>query len=164
MQGLIALIGVLSGGLVTILGQYFLRLADKRTAFVDFVLEQCAQLIALEEDLRNRVWEERALGLGGRVSEWPLSEYLVAEARLKIACRDRGLHDALQDIQLAGRALSTAWRGDERDEEAVEAMWRQHREALDRLIAVSGALLERAGDARRRRSLYSSPPHRLHSS
>ncbi|WP_433761567.1 hypothetical protein [Nocardia sp. CA-135398] len=153
MQGWFALVGVATGGLVAIVGQYVIRLEDRRNALVDLILEQCAQVIAVEEDIRNRVWEGRTLGLRGPVSEWPLAQYLLAEARLKVACRDDELHEALRRMQAAGAALGKAWRQDQRDDSDIEAVWQQHRGALDHLIHVSGAAVERAQGVRWRRSI-----------
>lgn len=143
MQGWFALAGAMTGGLIAIVGQFFLRLADRRNALVDLLLEQCAQVIALAEDMRNRVWEERRLGLQGPVSEWSLGEYRLAEARLKVACRDPDLHSALRKMEAAGEALGKAWRRrNQSSEDEIEAAWQQHRAALDQLVRVSGILVE----------------------
>ncbi len=131
MQGWIGLLGVLTGGLMTIAGQYFVRTVDRRSETVQLTLEQCAQVIALEEDFRNRVWEERKLGLQGLVGAWSLADYRLAEARLRIVCRDDQLHEALRNMNVAGIALGGAWRQEPRDEEAADVAWRQHRAALN---------------------------------
>lgn len=147
-----AIVGALTGGMIAVIGQYFVRLVDRRNAHTDLVSEQCAQLISLEEDLRNRVWEERRLGLRDVVSAWPIAEYRLAEARLKIACRDVELHDALRGMQTAGGELGRTWRQDLPDDEVEEA-WLRHREALDHLITVSGTVAAKSDEKPWRRSL-----------
>jgi len=150
MQGWIGIIGVLAGGGIALLGQYRLRLADKRDELTALFLEQCAQLVALSEDYRNRVWEERRLSLQGRVAEWRLGDYRLAEARVKILCRDAQLRDALKHLNEAGGSLGKVWRPAGDEDEQVETAWRTHREALNRFMEASGVVIERGRIKRER--------------
>jgi hypothetical protein len=142
MQGWIGIIGALAGGGIALLGQYGIRLADRRDKLAALFLEQCAQLVALAEDYRNRVWEERRLDLQGRVSEWRFGDYRLAAARIAIICRDTRLREALEQLNEAAKSLGKAWRPTERKDEQVEIAWRRHREALDQFIEASGAVIE----------------------
>jgi hypothetical protein len=43
------------------------------------LLDQRAQLIALSEDYRNRVWEERNLAANDVVAQWNIGVFRLAE-------------------------------------------------------------------------------------
>jgi hypothetical protein len=151
MQGWIGVIGALAGGAIALLGQYGFRLADRRDELTALFLEQCAQLVALSEDYRNRVWEERRLGLQGPVSEWRLGDYRLAEARVKILCLDARLLETLEQLRETGVTLGKAWRHAQGDDQEVEMAWRRHREALDQFVEASSAVIERVRIKRGRR-------------
>ncbi|MGH8836276.1 MAG: hypothetical protein ACRDWG_14955 [Actinomycetes bacterium] len=141
MEVWIGLIGALAGGAIALLGQYGLRRSERQDVRTMMLLEQCAQLVARSEDYRNRVWEERRLGVRGAVSAWGLSEFRLAEARLKILRRDAEVLKSLQRLQKTGEGQGKAWRPDGSDNEAVEAAWRGHQVALDDFVRLSGDLV-----------------------
>jgi hypothetical protein len=55
----VALIGAVAGATIAIVGQYAARRSDARERAITLLLEQCAEVVALAEDYRSRVWEER---------------------------------------------------------------------------------------------------------
>lgn len=55
----VGLIGVLAGALIAFVSQYLVGRSERQERNEALLLEQCALLIALSEDYRNRVWEER---------------------------------------------------------------------------------------------------------
>jgi hypothetical protein len=55
----------LAGALLALAGQQWGLRRASRTRAGELLLEQCAQLIALSEDFRNRAWEESVLGQRG---------------------------------------------------------------------------------------------------
>ena len=52
-----ALIGALAGASVAWAAQYVTRRSEVRERQGNLLLEQCALIVALSEDYRNRVWE-----------------------------------------------------------------------------------------------------------
>jgi len=85
------LVGVVAGALIAFAGQYVMRRGEKQERFDALLLEQFAVIIALSEDFRNRVWEERnqrrsgQMGSGGIQARGGSSPGLVSIA----ACQGR---------------------------------------------------------------------------
>jgi hypothetical protein len=98
MTSWIGLIGVLAGASIALLGQYTFKRLERRHADVALLFEQCAQLVALSNDFRNRLWEERKLGRKNAVAEWNISDHRLAEARIRILCTDVRLISALDRL------------------------------------------------------------------
>jgi hypothetical protein len=141
MDAWIGLIGALAGAGIALVGQYSVRRAEAQERAASTLLEQCATLVALSEDFRNRVWEERRLNVSGSVSNWGIGEQRLVEARLRIACPDAHLLDAVLDLRATGQELGKVWRMQDRNDEVVEAAWRAHRESLNTFIRVSGVVV-----------------------
>ena len=59
MAAWIGLLGVLAGALIAFGGQYLMRRDERQERNITLLLEQCAVIVALSYDFRNRVWEER---------------------------------------------------------------------------------------------------------
>jgi hypothetical protein len=59
MEVWIGVIGAAVGAIIALLGQYISNRLERRAKDAALILDQCAQLIALSEDYRNRVWQER---------------------------------------------------------------------------------------------------------
>jgi len=110
---------------------------------VSLLLDQCAQLIALSEDYRNRVWEERRLDIKDAVSQWNIGEYRLAEARVKLLCNDKALLAASVRLHATGVELGKAWRLERSEGEALDAAWRNHRDAINNFSKITGTLLRR---------------------
>jgi hypothetical protein len=137
----IGLIGVVAGALIALSGQYATRSADTQERTRTLLLEQFAVLIALSEDYRNRVWEERTQVAMGVVAAWDLGTYRLAEARLRVMCRDAVLLRALDTLHEQGKALGKAWRLEPRDEADVASALKDHRAAIEQFVAASARVV-----------------------
>jgi hypothetical protein len=65
----------------------------------------------LSDDFRSRIWEEKVLGLEGKVDSWDLGAYRLSAARIKILCDDASLLQALEDLTNSGKRLGGNWQG-----------------------------------------------------
>jgi hypothetical protein len=137
MGAWIGLVGVVAGTLVAFIGQYIVRNSDSRERREAHLLEQLAILLALSEDYRNRVWEERNKVATGVVAAWDLSAYRHAEAQVRILSRDSNVLSALMSLKKTGAELGRSWRLAPEDESRTEAAWKAHRTAVDQFIAAS---------------------------
>jgi hypothetical protein len=142
MQAWIGLVGVIAGAVIVLSGQYVTRRSEVRERQQTLLLEQCAQVAALSEDFRNRVWEERHQVAEGVVARWDLGAYRLAQARLRILCDETDLLSALQVLSEAGGNLGRIWRlSPEGGAENVQEAWETHRSALNSFIKASSRLL-----------------------
>src|SRR5450631_2550418 len=110
MSAWIGLVGVVAGAFVALISQYLVRNSEARERKDALLLEQLAVLVALSEDYRNRVWEERAKVATGVVAAWDLGTYRLAEARLRILCQDSNVLSALASLKKTGAELGRSWR------------------------------------------------------
>ena len=106
----VALLGAVAGATIAIVGRYVARRSEVRERAVMLLLEQCAEVVALAEDYRNRVWEERNSLSNDAVATRNISAYQLAEARLRILCRAPSLVSALDALRKAGITLGRTWR------------------------------------------------------
>ncbi len=132
----------LVGAVGATIGQHYLGRRDRVDSYKDEVLMLCAQVVALSEDFRNRVWEERTGVADDVLASWDVSNYKLAEARLRILSSDSDLQGALRDLRKTGQRLGVAWRTADGDSR-VEVEWRAHKETLDRFVDVSAAIAEK---------------------
>jgi hypothetical protein len=116
----VALVAAVAGAVIALAGQYAAKRGDKRTRSGELLLEQCAKIVALSDDFRSRVWEEKVLGLEGKVDSWELGAYRLAAARIKILCDDASLLQALEDLTNSGKRLGAYWRRGQVDAEEFE--------------------------------------------
>ena len=137
MSAWIGLVGVVAGALAAFIGQYFVRNSESRERKDTLLLEQLAVLLALSEDYRNRVWEERNNMTTDAVASWDMKTYRLAEARLRILCHDSSVLSALTALKKAGGELGVSWRMSPEDEPRTQAAWEAHRAAVDQFIAAS---------------------------
>ena len=137
----VGLVGVVAGALVAFGGQYLTRRAEMQERGEALLLEQFALLVALSEDYRNRVWEERTQVASDVVAAWDLGTYRLAEARLRVLSREPELLAALEVLHKKGTALGKAWRLAPKDEAGVEDAWVKHREAIERFVAASSQVM-----------------------
>src|SRR5689334_18216730 len=98
MEAWLGLGGALIGGLLTITGQYVLVRINRAHERSKALVSCAAQLVALSEEYRDRLWEERRIGASDRLSEWRLSDYRKAEASLKILDDSERLRSTLQAL------------------------------------------------------------------
>jgi hypothetical protein len=101
------------------------------------ILEQCAQLVALSEDYRNRVWEERNLGVTDLVAQWDLGGYRLADARLHLLSSDETVLTASRALHRAGVNLGVAWRTTPRSDGEIDTAWTNHKQAINDFIDAS---------------------------
>lgn len=139
----IGLAGVVAGALLAFSGQYLLRRTERQERNDTLLLEQFALIIALSEDYRNRVWEERNQLASGVVNAWDLGAYRLAEARLRVLSQDPSLVAALEALHEAGGQLGKTWRLTPSDEAAVDNARTAHRAAIEQFIAASSHVLRR---------------------
>lgn len=143
MSALITLIAAVAGAAIALAGQYLTRRGEARTRTGEFILDQCASIVALSDDFRNRVWEEKELGLTGKVDAWDLGGYRHAAARLMILSDDRALLDALQDLTESGKHLAGYWRRGQADPVELERRREQDKEVCARFVGASAKTLRR---------------------
>jgi hypothetical protein len=133
----IGLLGVVAGALIAFGGQFLMRRAERQDRNETLLLEQFALLIALSEDYRNRVWEERSGVASDVVGAWDIGAYRLAEARLRVLSREPEVVAALDALHKSGTALGRAWRLAPRDEVVLDTAWVTNRDAIERFVAVS---------------------------
>jgi hypothetical protein len=97
MTAWVGLAGVIAGAIIAFAGQYIMRRGDKQERFDALLLEQFADIIALPEDFRNRIWEERNQVASDVVGKWDLGTYRHAEARLRILSQEPNVKTALEN-------------------------------------------------------------------
>jgi hypothetical protein len=122
--------GVPAGALIAFGGQYLMRRTERQERNTALLLEQCAVIVALSHDYRNRVWEERNDLSNDAVANWDIGSYRLAEARLRILAPDPGFIDTLTALRKTGIALGTAWRLSPGDETALERASSAHNDAI----------------------------------
>ena len=143
MTAVIGLVGVVAGALIALGGQYLLRRSESQERNDTLLLEQFALIIALSEDYRNRVWEERNQVANGVVNAWDLGAYRLAEARLRVLTQGSAVVNALEALHEAGTQLGKAWRLASHDMAAVDTAWKAHRHAIEQFATVSSQVLRR---------------------
>ena len=106
----VGVVGVLAGALIAFGGQYLMGRSERQERNETLLLEQCALIIALSQDYRNRVWEERHQVASDVVGRWDIGTYRLAEARLQLLSGEPKLLAALEALHKSGVALGRAWR------------------------------------------------------
>ena len=132
----VGLIGVIAGALIAFGSQYLVSRTERQERNTGFVLEQCALVIALSEDHRSRVWEERQGTAVDLVAKWDIGAYRLAEARLRVLSQEPNLLAALEALRESGKELGLAWFGAV-DEAVVDTAWAANRAAIERFVTVS---------------------------
>jgi hypothetical protein len=158
MGAWIGLVGVVAGAFVALVSQYLIRNSEARERRETLLLEQLAMVIALSEDYRDRVWQERNKVSTGVVAAWDIGPYRVGEAKLKILCQDSNLLAALMALNRCGIELGTSWELSPEDEGRTEAAWKAHKTALEQFIAVSSTMFRGQRVRKGRSSVLAIPP------
>lgn len=94
-------------------------------------------VVALAEDYKNRVWEQRNGLSNDSVAGWNFRESSLAQARIQILTGDEGLLSAERTLSRAGTALGRAVRLDTGDVEELELAWQAYKAALENFVAES---------------------------
>ncbi|GJF33394.1 hypothetical protein KNE206_60940 [Kitasatospora sp. NE20-6] len=141
-----ALAAAVVGAAIALMGQYLAKRRDERVKATELLLNSCAEVAASCSDLLHRVWEERELGVPGRVEGWDLGGHRLATARIRILSGDPGLIAASEEVNTAGQALSSYWRKGEVDDAEFQVRRDRYRTAMDAFVRTSGrAVRLRAG-------------------
>ena len=107
----------------------------------ELLLEHCALLVAMNEDLRNRVWEERVLGQQGRLDDWDLAGTRLATARLRILCTDESVLAALVGMNSAAKDLAAYWRRGNAESTEVDLRYEQLKQTIESFAEASARLI-----------------------
>jgi hypothetical protein len=153
MAAWVGLVGALAGAVIALSGQYLSRRSEVLERYSTLLLEQAVVLVALSEDYRNRIWEERHQLASNVVAAWDYHAYRLADARLRILCRDPEVLSAMNALDDAGGELGAAWRVEPEAEAKVQAAWTAHDAALAKFIAASSRLVTR-------KHMRATPPQR----
>lgn len=129
--------GVVVGALLALVLQWHNRQSEHAERNRLLMVEQCALLAGLEEDFRNRIWEERNDVASDVVAEWAIGDYRIAEAKIRILGGSKELITSLLEMREVGSKLGGAWRRGERNEAEIEAAWNRQRLAIDAFIAAA---------------------------
>lgn len=129
---------MIAGAAIALGGQYVTRRSEAREALL---LEQCALLVALSGDYLNRVWEEQNQVAAGVVAAWDLGGCRLAQARLRILCREADVLPALQRLSETGSDLGKGWRLTPPTRGLSGQHLEAHRSALNIFTAASSRLL-----------------------
>jgi hypothetical protein len=122
MSAWVTLAAGVVGAAIALGGQQWGRRGEHRIQVGELLLEQCACIIALSTDFRNRAWEETVLGLKGRVDSWDLGSYRLARARIELLCKDGAVLSALEGLAASGQDYGAHLRRGDLDEDQLAAL------------------------------------------
>ena len=142
MAAWVGLVGVVAGAFVAFGGQYLVNRTERTERNIALLLEQCALIIALSHDYRNRVWEERHQVASDVVGKWDIGTHRLAQARLRILSRDPDFLAAMDALQKSGTALGRAWRLNPDDSAAVDSAWEANRDAIALFTSVTSQIIQ----------------------
>ncbi|MEU9013207.1 hypothetical protein AB0D12_26280 [Streptomyces sp. NPDC048479] len=137
------LLATIAGAAIALVGQHLVKRSEERARISELLLEQCAMVAASSTEFRDRIWEERHLGLEGRVASWDLSALRLATARLHILSKDEALLSSLDELNRAGRRLGSCWRRGDMNTADYSDLWDQHHAAMKQFVAASGKAVRR---------------------
>lgn len=143
MTAWITLVAGLAGAMIALAGQQWGMRRVHRTRTGELLLEQCAQLIALSEDFRNRAWEETVLGQQGRVDAWDLSGHRLAMARVRILCQDSAVHAALTELHESGTAYGGHLRRGDLSETELRALRERNKASIEAFASLSARVVRK---------------------
>lgn len=158
MGAWIGLAGVVAGAMVAFISQYLVTNSQFREQRDALLLEQLSVLVALSEDYRGRVWQERHKLTMNVTAAWDLGAYRLAEAKLQILCQDSNVLSALAELSETGNELGKAWMLSPEDEARTKAAWDANRAAIQDFITASSKMFRRARVRHGRSSVLAIPP------
>jgi hypothetical protein len=141
MDAWATVVGTIAGAAIALAGQWAVVRGQRRTRVGELLLEQCARVVALNEDFRNRLWEERTLSRPGRVESWDLGAARLAAAQVRILCMDADVLAALSELGTAGRELGAYWRRGDIDEAELEYRYHRQKAAIEQFSETAAALV-----------------------
>lgn len=139
----VTLIAGLAGALIALAGQQWGTQRANKTRAGELLLEQCAQLIALSEDFRNRAWEETVLGQQGRVDAWDVSGHRLAMARVQILCQDPAVLEALRELRESGTTYGGHLRRRDLSDGELKALRERNKISIAAFTAESARVVRR---------------------
>jgi hypothetical protein len=151
MESVLAIIATIIGATIAFASQWTFDRRHRRQRFQELLLEQSAILLALNDDFENRLWEERALGLENRVSEWDLTSSRLAKAKLQIISGSKDLDAAVATLHATGVELGRYWRQRQRqrqrqqDDAELERLLDAHRQARQTFLDASAVYGRKIG-------------------
>ncbi|MFE6160381.1 hypothetical protein ACFQ7F_15880 [Streptomyces sp. NPDC056486] len=137
------LLATIVGAAIALLGQRLAKRAEDKARLSELLMEQCALIASSVTDFEDRIWEERVLGMEGRVSGYDLPAHVLASVRLRILTRDAALLAALDELDTAGKELGSYWRQGRVDDDAYTRLWTRHHKAIPKFINASGEAVRR---------------------
>jgi hypothetical protein len=143
MNAWVTVVATVAGAIIALGGQYVAKRGETRTRRGELLMEQCAQVVALSDEFRSRVWEEDKLGKQGQVDAWDLGGYRLAAARIKILSDDVTLVAALEELTESGKRLGTSWRRGERDPDELQRFREIDKATCHHFVKVSEIVVKR---------------------
>ncbi|MBT2364667.1 hypothetical protein J7E88_04880 [Streptomyces sp. ISL-10] len=137
------LLATIAGAAIALVGQHLVKRSEERARISELLFEQCAMVAASSTEFRDRIWEERHLGLEGRVASWDLSALRLATARLHILSKDEVLLSSVDQLNRAGRRLGSCWRRGDVSDADYSDLWDEHDAAMKQFVAASGKAVRR---------------------
>jgi hypothetical protein len=141
MEAWAVVVAAVAGAAIALLGQWVAKRGERKTRAAELLLEQCALLVALNEDFRNRIWEERTLQQAGRADGWDLGAARLTSARIRTLCDDADVLAALDEIGIAGKELGAYWRRGDIDEEEFERRYEREKTATARFLDAAAGVI-----------------------
>jgi hypothetical protein len=142
MSAWIGLLGAVAGAAIAIVGQQLGYRAEARDQLQAQILEQCSQLVALSQDFRNRVWEERRGIPANPVKDWDFVGYRLAEAKLQLLAPTARLSHAIVDLRESGVELARQWRLRHEWDPDAAAAWESNGAAIEEFLAAGRQALK----------------------
>jgi hypothetical protein len=139
----VTLVAAVAGAAIALAGQHVAKRGETRTRRGELLLEQCAQVVALSDEFRSRVWEEAKLGKQGQVDAWDLGGYRLAAARIRILSDDASLVAALEELTNSGKQLGAYWRRGKVDLDELQSRRELDKVACSDFVQVSQIVVKR---------------------
>ena len=127
----IGLLGAALGAVIVVGGQQLAGRAETSRARRAELLSSVTTLLALSEDFRNRVWEERHGLSDTAVAQWDLGAYRLAEAQVMVLLDSGEDRAVAEELRRRGADLGRHWRTQRADGPELEAAWVAHKASIE---------------------------------
>jgi hypothetical protein len=141
VEAWIGLLGAIAGAAIAFVGQHVSARSAERERRHTLLLEQASELAALEEDFRNRVWEERQGFTANPVTGWEFRRSRLAGAKLLLLSSSPRLATAMSEMREAGVELAREWRLRQVWDDDTKRAWEQHRTAIEEFLVACREVL-----------------------